>query len=384
MTQAVPRAASTLQEMGYTITILSLDKSGDKHDHERVNDWEIIWYHHKYKSGNKISFLWAWLCWWVWVIRKIYRGNYDLVQASNLESIVPCVFARKFRKFTLVLDIRDLWGMACGQSYRRMMRIFNTMERWAAKRVDGIVLCPAALERLAEYFGKKVAQSIPTVQVLNVPAEDIAGTYSPPPAGQIRFNYSGHISYLRNAQAILDLASEKPEVQVDVVGEIHDDKLRIAFEAIPNVKLYGQLPFKQAMEVFLKANLISIMYDSSTEIAIISTPNKMFEAMMMSRPYIASSNSFPGITAEKHSLGWAVPYGNSRALIELVSELQGNPSKIESAAKNARKTYEKYFTWDKQKANLIMLYNYVTNGEKIECFSHAGWNKMLGTVLQNA
>ena len=94
MTQAIPRAASTLQEMGYNIIILAMDIQNNKPDTEQFNGWKIIWYHHKYKSGNKLSFLWAWLCWWVWVVKHIRKGNYHLVQASNLESIVPCVLAK--------------------------------------------------------------------------------------------------------------------------------------------------------------------------------------------------------------------------------------------------------------------------------------------------
>jgi glycosyltransferase involved in cell wall biosynthesis len=171
-------------------------------------------------------------------------------------------------------------------------------------------------------------------------------------------------------------------VQIDVIGEIRDEKLRSSLQSLPNIKLYGLLPFNQAMVLLGQANLICVMYDISTEVAVVSSANKMFEAMMQSRPYVASKKGYPGIIAEKYSLGWAVPYGDSRALIDLVSELIACPSKIEEAARNARKTYEEHFTWDKQKANLLSLYNCLSDGENIRYFSHAGWDKMVGTVLK--
>lgn len=56
--EAIPRMACTLEEMGYNITILSLDRHGDKPDGETLNGWQILWYHHSYKHRDKLSFLW--------------------------------------------------------------------------------------------------------------------------------------------------------------------------------------------------------------------------------------------------------------------------------------------------------------------------------------
>jgi glycosyltransferase involved in cell wall biosynthesis len=379
MTQAIPRAAATLQEMGYDITILSMDIHNNKSDEEEVNGWKILWYHHQYKSGDKLSFLWAWLCWWIWVIRHIRKGKYDLVQASNLESIVPCVLAKYAKNFPLVLDVRDPWGMVGSNSKSLMMQFFKGLECWAAARVDGIVLSQGLVDRIGIYFGKKVRRNIPVVQVLNVPGKDMADDYCPPNLDQIRVNFSGHISYVRNAQAFIDLAKSKPEVQIDIIGEARDLKLKEALKSLSNVKIYGRVSFDEAMKLLSQANIIAVTYDSSTELAIVSSANKMFEAMMMSRPYLGSKGAYPGLIAEKYDAGWAIPYGDSQALINLVSDLQENPKQIEEKAKNGRKAYVEHFTWEKQKANLVTIYKYVA-GDSQESFQEiSGWKKVLGS-----
>ncbi len=381
MTQAVPRAATTLQELGYDITILAMDRYGQKPACETINGWKIIWYYCPYKSGNKLSFLWAAIRWLFWVICKVCKGNYNVVQASNLESVLPGVIAKVFKRFKLIFDVRDPWGMNSANSRSLMMCTFKAIERWVATHVDGIVLSQGILDRTGNYFGKKVCSLIPSVQVLNVPGQDIAEKFVPPDTTRIRLNFSGHISYVRNAQAIIDLAIKKPEIQVDVIGEIRDQKLLQALENITNIKLYSQIPFNQAMQLLQDANLISVMYDTNTEVAVVSSANKMFEAMMMSRPYIASKNGFPGIVAEQYGVGWAVPYGDSNALIDLVSQLIANPGKIKLTSQKAREVYLNHFTWDKQKANLVLLYKHVVGDEKNRFISYAGWDKMLGTVL---
>jgi len=379
MTQAISRAAATLQEMGYDITILSMDIHNNKSDEEEVNGWKILWYHHQYKSGNKLSFLWAWLCWWIWVIRHIRNGKYDLVQASNLESIVPCVLAKYTKNFPLVLDVRDPWGMVGSNSKSLMMRIFKGLECRAAARVDGIVLSQGLVDRIGIYFGKKVRRNIPVVQVLNVPGKDMADDYYPPNLDQIRVNFSGHISYVRNAQAFIDLAKSKPEVQIDIIGEVRDLKLKEALKSLSNVKIYGRVSFDESMKLLSQANIIAVTYDSSTEVAIVSSANKMFEAMMMSRPYLGSKGAYPGLIAEKYDVGWAIPYGDSQALINLISDLQENPKQIEEKAQRARKVYIENFTWEKQKTNLTVMYRYVMGDIHINFSKCAGWSKLLGS-----
>lgn len=102
---------------------------------------------------------------------------------------------------------------------------------------------------------------------------------------------------------------------------------------------------------------------------------------MMSRPYVASTGGFLGITAERYDAGWAIPYGDSQALIELVSDCITNPQKIEQKAKKGREVYTSHFTWDKQKSNLVLLYRHVVGDKQSEFFKHQGWEKLLGTVI---
>ena len=380
LTQAVPRAAATLEEMGYEITILSLDTTLEKPEAEYVGPWRVLWFRHTYKPRDKASFLWTWLCWWRWVLRQIRRHRYDIVQASNLESVVPCVIARTFRRFALVLDVRDPWGMNSADAGSLLMRMFKAVERWAAARVDGIVLSQGILDRTGAYFGPKVCRRVPCVQVLNVPGRDLGEAYRPPDTRGIRLNFSGHITYARNAQAIFDLAKEVPGVCVDVVGETRDQRLLDAIQATPNIRMFGRVSFEDTMALLQQANLVAVMYDTNTEVAVVSSANKMFEAMMMSRPYVASCNGFPGVIAEQYGLGWAIPYGDTAALVALAKSLLASPEKIESAARNSRTAYETRFTWKRQKANLVLLYRTVLGDERPPYRTFAGWDRLMGTV----
>ncbi len=382
-TQAVPRTAACLRELGYDVTVLSWDFHGNKPPQERIQGWRVVWFRKPFPPRSIKYFLY-WVFWWWWVVRQLLKRPYVVVHAMNLESAVPCVLLRRQRGYKLVYDIRDAWGQAVSNRRFPLPQAFRILDRWAARGADGLLLSQGILDRMGRFFGRAVCERIPAIQVLNVPQRDMAGQFLPPPLEGIRLNFSGHISYLRNAAAIIELARQRPDVRVDVVGPVNDPALRRELEGLPNCLLHGYLSFEKAMELMKPCNLVAVMYDVFTEVAIVSSANKMFEAMMMSRPYIGSAGGFPGLVAEQVGAGWAVPYNDSQALIALVDRLRQDPALIEQAAQRARQAYCQRFQWDVQKANLRTLYAHLLDGQTPRFRQVAGWHRILGTTFDTA
>lgn len=389
-TQAIPRAARTLEELDYQVTILSFDNSGERPSESMVGSWRVINFQGTYESQNQASFIKAWLQWTRFVYQHLSSNSYDLVQASNVETVVPCILARRRTAFPLIFDIRDLWGMSLVDNEhgkwrsRFLSKVFRTTERWSAKRVDGMVLAPAPLDVLATYFGPHVTKNVPAAQVLNVPVEDFGEKYTPTKNSYFRVNYSGHISYLRNARAIIEFAQDSPSVVVDVVGDVPDQDMHAKLAALPNVNLYGRLPFPEAIDILHQADLILLTYDTSSDIAVISTPNKLFEAMMMGRPYVASEGGYPAKLAAENGIGWSIPYDDPQAIGELVQLLQDDPKLVDQAGERARTLFENSFLWSAQRANLVALYIFVTARSGDHDFTaDSGWLRMLGTTINS-
>lgn len=382
-TQAVPRAAKALTSMGYQVTILSFATSDEDAAEGFHNGWPVVWHVHPYRSGDPVSFMGAWVSWWRFVFDHLRRHDYDLVQASNLESMVPSIVAKRLRRFPLVYDIRDLWGMSVGPSHPAIARVFRSLERWSARRSDGMVLAPAPLDAMENYFGPSVAARVPVAQVINVPAVDVAQGFTPIPDGPFRLNYSGHISYRRNAAAIIDFAKMNPAVQVDVVGSTSDQRLAAELDSVPNIVCHGRVTHDEAMSLMAQAHVVALMYDVDTPIAVVSTPNKLFEALMLSRPYIACAGGFPAELAARHQVGWSIPYDDAEALSVLIQSLQDDPERVGAAARNARELYERSFEWPDQERNLTELYDFVT-GTRPTSFSRvAGWARVVGSTIQS-
>jgi len=381
VTPAQARAAGCLTELGYRVTILAWDVTGEKPAEEYINGWRVRWFRRPYPPHSP-KYVFYWLFWWRWVMAELRRRPYHLVHAMNVESVLPCIFLRKRLGYRLVYDLRDSWGQGMLSHGFPVPQVFSAVERWAAGRVDGLLLSQGQLDLMGEFFGPRVRSKTTTIQVLNVPQKDMVGHYQAPPTQPLRLNVSGNISYRRNLGAVLELAERRPALQVDVVGDVRDQAMKCRMETIPNVRLYGWVPYAEAMRLMSEANLVVITYNTSSMLAVVSSANKMFDAMMMSRPYVASAGAFPGHVAEAAGAGWTVPYGDTDALVELVDRLQADPSLIEQAARRGRETYERHFRWERQKANLVALYRYLLQGADPAFRREAGWDRIIGSTYR--
>jgi glycosyltransferase involved in cell wall biosynthesis len=384
-TQAIPRTAQFLKEQGWEVDILCTDAKGEHEPIEQIDDGRVFWYRRSYTPGSIKSFLWMWICWWVHILRHLRKHKYNAVHAYNLESSFPCVLGRIFRRkrYKLIFDVRDPWGMNHANSKSLLMRAFRCMERFVAKRVDGMLLSQGVLDRTGEYFGKTVCKNTPTVQVLNVPGDDMGQSVKPITTDKVRINFSGHISYVRNARAIFELARRRPEtVMIDVAGQVRDATLKAEIDELSNVTYHGYVPFEEAIALLSQANLVSVLYDTSTPIAVVASANKMFECMMMSRPSLATQGGFPGMIAEKYEVGFAVPYDDADALVALVDSLHSDPDRLVQTAARARETYLREFTWPRQRENLHALYASLTSESNVATSSYAGWKQLIGTYYR--
>ena len=167
---------------------------------------------------------------------------------------------------------------------------------------------------------------------------------------------------------------------MDVVGGTREERVRKRYAAMDNVSYYDRVPHKRAMELMDQADLVSMLYDPALKVILISSANKMFESMMLGKPYICTPGSFPAQVAARFDLGWAVPYGDAGALGSLIDELRADPSLLIETGRRGRRAYEQNFTWPKQRENLEKLYHHVLqDGTPVAQRRNAGWSRFIGT-----
>lgn len=379
ITQAVPRTVNSLKAEGFKVTVLCWDFSQKKPLKEKLDGFKILRFQRRLRYTS-LTFILSWPLWWWWIAKTCLAERFDFVHVMNLESVVPAVLVKKLAKHRIVYDIRDPWGMMTSRMPWPIPQFFSLQDEIFSACADGIVLSQGRLSQCADYFGKATSTRVPTVQVLNVPYADMRAESTPSPVKPLRINFSGHISWARNLAAIIDTCRHVPDIHLDLVGEIQDREIWESIRGLQNISVYGRVPFTHAMELIEASSLVCVMYNTDTRIAQVASANKMFEAMMMARPYAASSNGYPADIAEKYSVGWSLPYGDRLAFQRLIKSLLVDPDKIVKTGRRGRQLYCSRFKWNGQKENLLQLYSHLAG--KPEGYRNVGgWCRFIGNTI---
>ena len=123
--------------MGYSVTVLCWDMSGQGQATESTEDFEIIRYRRSVgKAGARYFALWP--LWWAWLIRRFIAGRYDLVHVMNVDCVVPAVISRLVCKHKIVYDIRDAWGMSLSTQRFPLPQVFTALDRVFTPFADGL------------------------------------------------------------------------------------------------------------------------------------------------------------------------------------------------------------------------------------------------------
>jgi len=379
-TQAAPRTVRTLRDIGFRVTILCWDFTGKKPAREFVDGFEVIRYQRKIGQAG-VKFMLSWPFWWIWLLRQFFRGKFDFLHVMNLDCVVPAVLSRCMLGHKIVYDIRDAWGLCLSGFPFPIPQFFTLLDHIFSALVDGILLSQGDVKFCAAYHGYFAARRVPVIQVLNVPEKDFGGSGYQPPDGQpMRINYSGRISSLRGAEQLMKIVGKSDDLRLHVYGKCTNSNLQEKLKNADNVDFDEQVPFEKAIEYLDADDVVSLLYDPSQKVVFVASANKMFEAMMMGKPYICTHGSYPAIVAERYQLGWPVDYCNPTAVEALLHDLAANPQKRIEAGQNGRRAYETNFRWSQQRENLERLYRYLLRDFTIQPRKTHGWSLFIGTV----
>ncbi len=379
-TQAGPRTVKTLIELGHEPVIFGWNVNGDLPAEDAWDGVPVYRYGRRIPPASMKFFL-CWPLWWLWLIRQFLKHKPDVVHAMNSDSAFPAGLLGLFTRLKVVYDLRDAWGMCVTNKPFPFPQLFKLFERVTAWLCSGLLLSQGDIGYCARYFGGFAARRKPAVQVLNVPMVDRGPEVQEASGVPMTINFSGRLSGLRGAFKLADIVDGRDDMRIDVYGKLSDDKIRERFEPMPNADFGGTVPYDESLDRMTAADVISILYDPSLEVVAISSANKMFESMMLGKPYISTAGAYPAMIALEHKLGFPVPYGDDEALRKTLIELAGDPAKRAEYGRNGRAAYERYFSWDRQRENMVLLYRHLL-GEAPEepprvC---AGWSRFLGSA----
>jgi len=367
----VEKVARTLAGAGFLVTLLGWDRTGTLPLQSLEEGLQVYRLPIRAKYGHGLANLPGLLRWqWrlsSWLVH--HRSEYDLIHACDFDTILPALFTKILWSKKVVYDIFDFYADHLRATPAFIKALIRAIDLRAIAWVDALILADDS--RREQIHGAKPKR---LAIIYNTPEDLSEVKESQPNQGQdfrtsnaaLRLAYVGLLQKERGLFQMLEILNRHPEWSLDLAGfggdseEIHD----IARQ-MPNVRWHGRIPYDQALRLSQAADVLFATYDPTIPNHRYSSPNKVFEAMMLGKPVIVARNTNMDHIIRQEDCGIIIEYGNLNELETAITLFENDPGLRLRLGENGRRAYQTTYSWINMQSRLITLYNEVWGAESI-------------------
>jgi len=159
------------------------------------------------------------------------------------------------------------------------------------------------------------------------------------PSSTVRFVFAGHVTAQKGVDILVEACRELARNQIPfelvVAGSYADCERHLIEELRRYGELIGRVPNGELGDVYRRASCLVLpsRFDSFGQVVV--------EAMACGLPVIVSENVGARDLVESGTNGWVIPPNDAGALYRVMAECAGDPQKLRTMGKAARKTAER-------------------------------------------
>lgn len=352
----VEKEARALTRSGYSVDVLAWDRTASQPRVEQREGFFIYRIPIRARYAAGILNLPNLLRWQVALAGWLFRHarEYDILHACDFDTILPALWAGRLYGKRVVYDIFDFYADHLRRTPGWIKNWIRRRDLRAIDQADAVILCDDARR-------EQIAGSHPRhLEVIyNSPEDerDFLPAFQPSPKGVLRLSYVGLMHVERMLLETLEVLSRHPQWTLDMAGFGGDEPVILEkLHTLPNTVWHGRVPYRKALELSQNADVLFALYDPGVLNNRYSSPNKLFEAMMLGKPIVVAQGTNVDRIVEEWDMGIAIPYGDVDALDKALSRLAEDPELRERMGKAARRAYETRFGWKVMEQRLIDLY----------------------------
>lgn len=354
----VEKEAKALADVGYGVQVLGWDRTATLPLRE-VRPYgvvERIPLRAKFGAGlSNLPYLLRFqLALLGYLIRR--RKDYEILHACDFDTLIPALLIKALWRKRVVYDIFDFYA----DMLLKVPSWLRGLIRWLDMRLmgfaDSVILADES--RLRQVAGAKMRRvafiyNSPDLRSINISLPEL-----PPPPPPVRIGYVGILSKGRGIYEMIDVVAANSNFLLELAGFGGDEEeIRSRAETIPNVRFYGKVPYERGLELAAFSHVLFATYDPAVPNHRFSSANKLFEAMALGRPIIVARGTGMDLLVKKYDLGYVVPYGDKKALEDVIKEVGSwSREKWTNFKTHSKKVYVENFAWDIQAKRLQTLY----------------------------
>jgi glycosyltransferase involved in cell wall biosynthesis len=357
----VEKIARSLARVGYQVSVLGWDRSGELPARSQQDGITLLRLPIVAEFGSGLANLPNLLRWqWGlmrWLVR--HRKAYDIIHACDFDTILPALASQTLFSKKVIYDIFDFYADHLRATPELFKKAIRFVDLRAIGRADALILADES--RREQIHGARPRYS--TI-IYNSPEEvtiQQAGGRHSESGCSLRLAYVGLLQVERGLFEMMALLERHPEWCLDLAGFGGDEaRIRAQAERMPNVHWHGRVPYQEALELSRAADVLFATYDPAIPNHRFSSPNKIFEAMMLGKPVLVAQDTNMDRIVQQVECGLVVQYGDEAALESALTQLAQDDTLRKRLGRNARQAYETHYSWQKMQSRLEQLYRRVS------------------------
>ncbi|MEM1973989.1 MAG: glycosyltransferase [Thermoplasmata archaeon] len=277
-------------------------------------------------------------------------NNIDILYAIDFLMAVPMFFVAVTKGKRFVYHIADKFIDA--YKVPKVLKPFFSFLDSLLIRYAPVIVVPdkSRIDRTLEKYRDKV------FVIYNSPEDIFENNFEfreIPESSNLRLAYFGTLTEDRFIKELCTVVIENGSLELHIggLGPLEDFVLTKAKEC-ERIKYYGKVPYDFVLNIQKDVDLLVAMYDPSIENNKRSSPNKLFEAMMLGKPIIVSQGMGIDEFVKDNNLGFVCEYSINEFSKLISSILKIDKCNLKLFGSNARKIYEKEYSWSMMKEKI--------------------------------
>lgn len=348
------RNAISLKKQGYSVKILSWDRTERQDSVEEIEGINVHNFSHKpLGSSNLLLFTTGYLHWWLYVFFSLIKDNSDVIHAESFYSLFPLIPLKIFKDTKIIYDLVDF--VADSYPYPEfVLKFLRFFENGCLKFTDGVIVVDMRKQKLKMNHIKKLAV------VTNCPIDNQKFKYKKESKKETFIGYyGGWLSETRGIRPFCDSVKCLKNVKLIIAGSGPDEqKLKDDFSDCENIEFIGLVDSNASLELTHSADFLFAFYDPSLKVNRNASPAKLYDAMMCGTPIIVNVEArLVAKTVREENCGVVIPYDDKILIKKSLEEFITNPGLRMELGRNGRRAFEKKYNWNKMEINLLKIYD---------------------------
>jgi len=283
---------------------------------------------------------------WTWILFKLLESRPSVLHAIDLDTLIPCTIYKLIFKKKLVYDVHDRFGGYVPPKYTALHKVINLIEDLLSKQATVLVTVSEKVQRTFQLRPKECAI------IMNL-SEDYNLDKSKSEDGILTVVYTGLISKDQGLEIITAAIMGLDGVHLVLAGRVADRELLDKMTELPNVKYVGLLKRTNSLKLEASSDAMVVLYDLEYRKNQLSSPNKIFEAMMCGIPLITNMEVD---LVKDTDCGIIVEYDINHVR-DAIIKLRDNSELRTRLGNNGRKAFVEKYNWDNMEKRLYQIYN---------------------------